>query len=258
MLEKFLVHMSAFQQERMVRVYLPENYDSETKKYPVLYMHDGQNVFEDEGAIKGVSLGMKDYLDASGLQIIVVGIDLNTEGEGRIDEYCPWGHGEISKEILGYTSPSGGKGGDYLDFIVKELKPIIDSKYRTLVEETAMAGISLGGQLSTYAACKYPHIFKRIAAISPGFYRNQEDIENLLKKSDLSVIEKFYMDIGTKELGEDEKMNQVFLDLTNRVYEILNDKVENLHFQLIEEAQHNYTFFRKRVPDFLSYLFSDL
>jgi predicted alpha/beta superfamily hydrolase len=258
MLEKFQVYMSAFQQERMIRVYVPENYDSETMRYPVLYMHDGQNVFEDEGAIKGVSLAMKDYLDESDLPIIVVGIDQNTEGDRRINEYCPWAHGEISKEILGYASPAGGRGGEYLDFIVKELKPQIDSKYRTQVDQTAMAGISLGGQLATYAACKYPHIFKRIAAISPGFYRNQEDIENLLKESDLSAIEKFYMDIGTKELGDDEKMTQVFLDLTDRVYEILKDKVENLHFQLIEKGQHNYTSFKKRVPDFLSYLFSDL
>jgi predicted alpha/beta superfamily hydrolase len=258
MLEKFLVYMSAFQQERMVRVYLPENYKTETKQYPVLYMHDGQYVFEDEDAIKGVSLGMKDYLDASGLQIIVVGIDLNTEGKGRINEYCPWVNGETSRKILGYADPSGGRGDDYLEFIVKELKPLIDSNYRTLVDHTSMAGISLGAILSTYAACKYPHIFKRIAAISPGFYRNQEEIENLLRESNLSVIEKFYMDFGTKEVGEDEEMNQVFLDLTNRVYEILKAKVENLNFQSIEEAQHNYSAFRKRVPDFLSYLFSDI
>ncbi|MGG3564382.1 alpha/beta hydrolase-fold protein [Neobacillus rhizosphaerae] len=258
MLEKFLVHMSAFQQDRMVRVYLPENYETENKYYPVLYMHDGQNVFQDEEATQGVSLGMKDYLDASGLQIIVVGIDLNTEGKGRINESCPWVNGETSRKILGYADSSGGRGDDYLDFIVKELKPLIDRKYRTLADHTSMAGISLGALISTYAACKYPNIFKRISTISPGFYRNQEEIENLLRESDLSAIEKFYMDFGTKEVGEDEEMNQFFLDLTHRVYEILKDKVENLNFQLIEEAHHSYSFFRKRVPDFLSFLFSDL
>ena len=258
MLEKFLVYMSAFQQERMVRVYLPKNYSTENKFYPVLYMHDGQNVFQDEEATQGVSLGMKDYLDASGLQIIVVGIDLNTEGKERINEYCPWVNGETSKKILGYADPSGGRGDDYLGFIVKELKPLIDSTYRTLVDHTSMAGISLGAILSTYAACKYPHIFKRIAAISPGFYRNQEEIENLLRNSDLSAIERFYMDLGKKEVGDDEEMNQVFLALTNNVYEILKDKVENINFQLIEDAQHSYTYFRKRIPTILSYLFSDL
>jgi len=258
MLEKFSVYMTAFRQERMIRVYLPESYNNESKSYPVLYMHDGQNVFEDNGAIKGISLGMKDYLDESGLEIIVVGIDLNPEGEERVNEYCPWVNGEISKQILGYASPSGGRGEEYLDFVVNELKPFIDKKYRTLENHTSMAGISLGGLISTYAACRYPLIFKRIAAISPGFYRNQEEIENLLRSSDMSAIEKFYMDFGTKEIGEDKEMYKVFFDLTNRVVEILNDKNANFHFQLIKDAEHAYIFFRKRVPAMLSYLFSDI
>jgi len=257
-LEKFPIFMTAFKQERMIRVFLPNSYNNENKSYPVLYMHDGQNVFEDEGAIKGVSLGMKDYLEKTGLEIIIVGIDLNPEGEERVNEYCPWVNGEISKQILGYASPSGGRGEEYLDFVVNELKPFIDQKYRTLKNQTSMAGISLGGLISTYAACRYPHVFKRIAAISPGFYRNQEEIENLLRNSDMSAIEKFYMDFGTKEIGEDEEMQKVFLDLTNRVVDILNDRKAPLHFQLIEEAEHAYIFFRKRVPAMLSYLFSDI
>lgn len=256
-LEKFPVYMSSFKQERLIRVYLPNSYREENKRFPVLYMHDGQNVFEDEGAIKGVSLGMKDYLDKHGLEMIVVAIDLNPEGEERVNEYCPWGHGEVSKQILGYASPSGGRGEEYIDFIVNELKPLIDEKYRTIQNHTSMAGISLGGLISTYAACRYPHIFKRIAALSPGFYRNQEEIENLLRTSDLSKIEKFYMDFGTREVGADEEMNQVFLDLTNRVYEILNEKIYDFHFQLVEDAEHAYPFFRKRIPAVLSYIFSD-
>lgn len=258
MLDSFLVNMSSFGQERMIRVYLPNGYNETHTRYPVLYMHDGQNVFEDDSATRGISLGMKDYLDRTGLEIIVVAIDLNPEGEERVNEYCPWVNGEIVKKVLGYASPSGGRGDEYLDFIVHELKPLIDQKYRTLKNHTSMAGISLGGQISTYAACKYPHTFKRIAAISPGFYRNQEEIEKLLRNSDLSAIEKFYMDFGTKEVGEDEEMNQFFLGLTNGVVEILKGKGANLNFQLIENAEHKYEFFSKRIPAMLFYLYSDL
>lgn len=256
MLEIFPVYMTSFKQDRLIRVYLPDSYTEENKRFPVLYMHDGQNVFEDDGAIKGVSLGMKDYLDKSGLELIVVAIDLNPEGEERVNEYCPWVNGEKSKQILGYASPSGGRGKEYIDFIVNELKPFIDEKYPTLEDHTSMAGISLGGLISTYAACRYPHIFKRIAVLSPAFYRNQEEIERLLKTSDLSEIEKFYMDFGTKEVGTDEEMNRVFFDLTNRVHEILNVKITDLNFQLVEDAEHAYIFFRKRIPTVLSYLFS--
>ena len=257
MLEKFPVYMTSFKQDRLISVYLPDSYTEENKRFPVLYMHDGQNVFEDEGAIGGVSLGMKDYLDKSGLEIIVVAVAQNPEGDERINETCPWVNGEVSKQILGYASPSGGRGKEYIDFIVNELKPLIDEKYRTIENHTSMAGISLGGLISTYAACRYPDIFKRIAVISPGFYRNQEEIEKLLQASDLSAIEKFYMDFGTKEVGADEEMNQIFLDLTNRVYQILSEKLTDLHFQLVEDAEHSYRFFRKRIPKVLSYLYSD-
>lgn len=258
MLEKFSVYMTEFEQERTVRVFLPESYSTENKRYPVLYMHDGQNVFEDEGAIDGVSLGLKDYLFDNGLEIIVIGLDLNSEGEERVNEYCPWVNGETAKKVLGYASPTGGKGEAYLDFIIHELKPLIDRKYRTLEHHTSMAGISLGGLISTYAACRYPHVFKRVAAISPGYYRNQEEIESFIKESDLSSMEKFYMDFGTKELKDDEEMNAFFLETISGVYQLLNDKIKDTKFQKIEGGVHDYTDFRKRVPDMMDYLFSDL
>jgi predicted alpha/beta superfamily hydrolase len=246
-------------QERMIRVYLPKNYNNENKSYPVLYMHDGQNVFEDADSIRGVSLGLNGYLDDSGLEIIVVGIDLNPEGEERVNEYCPWVNGELSKKVLGYASPTGGRGEEYLNFILNELKPLINKKYRTLEDQTSMAGISLGGLISTYAACRYPHIFKRVAVLSPGYYRNQEEIEKLIRNSDLSTIERFYIDCGTNEAGgEDDELSKLFFDRNSGVFEILSSKIPNTKFQMIEDGEHNYTHFRKRIPEVLSYLFSDI
>lgn len=95
MLEKFKIPISAFNHERTIRVYTPSTYEAEqTKRYSVLYMHDGQNVFEDQDAIQGVSLGLKE--DKSRLELIVVGIDTNTLGDERKNEYCPWVDGEYS------------------------------------------------------------------------------------------------------------------------------------------------------------------
>ncbi|OLS40610.1 alpha/beta hydrolase [Bacillus sp. MRMR6] len=258
MVEIFSIYMCSFQQERMIRVYLPKSYQEGAKRYPVLYMHDGQNVFEDEGSIKGVSLGLKDYLDEKSLEIIVVAIDLNTEGEERINEYCPWLHGETAKEILGYACPSGGKGEEYLDFIISELKPFIDRKYRTIENETSMAGISLGALISTYAACRYPHVFKKIAALSPGYYRNLEEIEKFIVQSDLSGVEKFYMDFGTKELGEDEALQFRFSTMISGVYEMLDNKIPDTKYETIEKGEHNYASFKTRIPHVISYLYSDL
>ncbi|WP_419954310.1 alpha/beta hydrolase [Neobacillus niacini] len=258
MLEKFHVYMSSFKQDRMIRVYLPENYHESHKCYPVLYMHDGQNVFEDEGAIKGVSLGLKDYLEEEKVEIIVAAIDLNHEGEERINEYCPWKNGAIAEKIIGKPSSSGGRGEQYLAFIVNELKPLIDEKYRTIKEHTSMAGISLGGLISTYAACRYPQIFKRIAAISPGYYRNQEELELFVRDSDLSEIKKFYMDFGTHEIRDDEELNNEFHEMIHSIYEIVSSKIADTRFETIQNGEHNYTSFKKRIGEVLSYLYSDL
>lgn len=254
LLEKFSVHMNVFNQERTIRVYLPVSYQDGKNTYPVLYMHDGQNVFDDREAIGGVSLNLKSYLDENKLDVIVVAIDQNSEE--RFNEYSPWKDGEYVKKLLGQASSLGGKGKEYADFIVNQLKPLIDEKYRTKEDYTAMAGISLGGLISTYAACMYPEIFKHIMIFSSAFYRNQVDIENLIKESDLSLIESFYMDCGTKEGGESENdyICREFLATNQRVYDILRQKLPTTRFEIIKNASHGYIYFKERRAELFNFL----
>ncbi len=258
MLDELSILLTPFNTHRTIRVYTPDDYYDTNKSYPVLYMHDGKNIFRDEDAVGGVSLGLEAFLDKTSFQLIAIGIDANPSREGRVDEYCPWVNGEFSKKILGSEEKTGGKGGAYIDFIVNELKPLIDSKYRTLSDKTYMAGVSLGGLISVYAACSYPGVFSRIAGISSGFYRNQEEIEKLLYKSDLSSIERFYLDCGTEEAGDDHLVSEEFVNSNKAVTEILKSKVPNLKFQTIAEAKHNYTAFKERVPEVFSFLFSEV
>lgn len=238
-LEKFVIPIPAFNHERTIRVYTPVNYFDQTQNYPVLYMHDGQNVFEDQDAIQGVSLDLKRYLDANKVEIIVVGIDTNTVE--RKNEYCPWIDGEFSKNLIGTPSYTGGKGEVYVDFIVNELKPFIDAKYRTQKDSTSIAGISLGGLISVFAACKYPQVFTKVAAISSAFWRNQEKLEELIRKTDLSTLEKLYMDSGTTEMKEDDRISRGFLESNQRIFEILNDNGAKVKFTIIEDGEHSYT-----------------
>ncbi|GAM12425.1 alpha/beta hydrolase [Mesobacillus selenatarsenatis] len=246
MIESFPV--SLFGEERKIRVYLPLN--KKEIKYPVLYMHDGQNVFGNEEAIGGVGLELHDYLEKNDVELIVVAIDQNS-GD-RVNEYCPWINGEYTTKLLGKPCSEGGKGKEYVEFIVNVLKPLIDSKYSTNPNQTYMAGISLGGLITTYAACTYPHIFKRIAGLSSGFYRNQEEIEQLLKTADLSHLEKVYLDCGTKEGGE--KLAGPFLETNKAVFEIIRNKEVETELKVIEGAEHNYQAFKKRIPEVISYL----
>jgi predicted alpha/beta superfamily hydrolase len=251
-IELFPIFMTPFNQDRLIRVYLPKNYNTTVKNYPVMYMHDGQNLFHDTDAIGGVSLNLEKYLDELELEVIVVGIDQNPAE--RINEYCPWENGVYSKKLIGESQQPGGKGKDYVDFIVRELKPFIDNRYRTKHDHTAMGGISLGGLISTYAACKYPHIFKNIAIFSSGFYRNQEEIEACILKSDLSTVESFYLDCGKREVANNEWLCQEVLDSNIAVYSLLKEKVENIRFEAIPEAEHHYRYFKERVSALFAWI----
>jgi predicted alpha/beta superfamily hydrolase len=252
MLEIVDVYMEAFKEQRRVTVYLPNTYESKgDQRYPVIYMHDGQNVFRDAGAIGGVSLSLEEYLDEKALDVIVVAIDQNSDE--RINEYCPWMNGEYSEKVLGHKSGLGGKGEQYIDFITLELKPFIDEKYRTLKDHTAMAGCSLGGLISVFAACKYPHIYKNIVGFSSAFWRNQEQIEELISKSDLSLIESIYLDWGDQET-KDEKINKLFEASNQAVADLLSEKVPNFNYTVIAGGEHNYTAFKKRVPQIFSFM----
>jgi len=251
MIEKIQIYITSFNENRMIRVYLPENYSNETIRYPVLYMHDGQNVFNDEDAIGGHSLQLEEYLTKKKIKLIVVAIDQNSEE--RMNEYCPWKNGHYSKKIVGRIDSTGGKGKQYIDFIVNELKPFIDKQYRTLKGQSSMAGISLGGLISTYAACVYPNIFRNVAVLSSAFFRNQEEIEKLLQKADLSQLEKFYLDCGTSEAKTDKMISNEFVNSNNEIYEILRKKDIRVKFNIIEDAEHHYLFFKQRVPEIFKY-----
>ncbi|SFA87267.1 MULTISPECIES: alpha/beta hydrolase [unclassified Bacillus (in: firmicutes)] len=252
LLKKISFYSSILKQERIIRIYLPNNYEQANEEYPVLYMHDGQNVFNDEEAIKGNSLRLEDYLNQNALKVIVVAIDLNLEE--RMNEYCPWVIGEYSERLTGEPSSLGGKGKQYIEFIVSELIPYIEQQYRTNKAYSAMAGISLGGLIATYAACTYPNLFKNISVFSSAFFRNQEEIEVLLRESDLSSIESFYMDCGTKESANNEEISNGFLASNQAIYEIINQKLPQTNFSIITDGEHNYDAFRERVPALFHFL----
>ncbi|KAF0818252.1 hypothetical protein KIS4809_3054 [Bacillus sp. ZZV12-4809] len=247
--------VSIFNGERKVRIYLPVGYGTSNKHYPVLYMHDGQNVFGAEDVIGGVSLELHKYLDQTNSDLIVAAIDQNTEGEERLNEYCPWKNGDFSKHVLGYISSSGGKGREYADFIVNELKPLIDEKYRTMTAENYMAGISLGGLISVYAGCQYPDIFKKIAGVSSAFYRNQEEIEKLAAATPPSG--KIYLDCGTAEAGKNRRMSELFLASNKAVFERLNSSDCEVELRIIEGAGHNYSAFRERIGAVMEFFLED-
>ena len=154
--------MPQLNRTRKIWLYLPEGYASNKKKYPVLYMQDGQNIFDNYTSGYG-EWGVDECLDSliknDRQACIVVGIESDAH---RMNEYNPCNHEEFGK----------GEGKQYVDFIATTLKPYVDKHYRTLPEKenTIIAGSSMGGLISYYAMLKYPSIFGKAGIFSPSFW----------------------------------------------------------------------------------------
>ena len=159
----FLLEAPQLQTTKKIWLYLPENYTQTTKKYPVLYLHDAQNLFDATTSYAG-EWRIDETLDSLKAEVIIVGIEHGNEK--RIDELTPY-----RNEKYG-----GGKGTQYLDFLVSQLKPYIDTHFRTKTGRynTGIGGSSLGGLFSYYATLKYPKIFGKAMVFSPAFWINPE------------------------------------------------------------------------------------
>ncbi|KZE68896.1 carbohydrate esterase [Fictibacillus phosphorivorans] len=254
MIQEFKVKIEQFEGlERQIRVCLPYDYEEKEESYPVLYMHDGQNLFRDEDASYGVSWGLADFLEKSKTPLIIVGIDCNHEGFQRLNEYGPWENPTVGPELLKIEGVYGGKGEAYIEFLLHTLKPLIDEKYRTKPEETLLAGSSMGGLISTYAMCRYPHVFSRVASLSSAFWFNQKEIESLIRKSDLNGLQTFYMDIGTDEDTSKVDANH-YIRSSETVYEVFKKKGIDVRFDIIEGGKHHESAWRERMPEIIHYL----
>lgn len=144
MLEKYDVYLRPFDCQRTLHIYLPNDYYQSDERYPVVYMFDGHNLFLNSDATYGKSWGLAEFLDHYDKKLIIVGIECNHEGNERLSEYCPY---SLNSRYFGRVQ---GKGIQTLDWLVYELKPMIDQKYRTYPfrECTALAGSSMGGLMA--------------------------------------------------------------------------------------------------------------
>ncbi|NBU80748.1 MAG: alpha/beta hydrolase [Flavobacteriaceae bacterium] len=156
---------------KKIWLYLPKGYNTSTQKYPVIYMHDGQNLFDTKTSFAG-EWNVDETLDSINAKVIVVGIETNDK---RMEELTPFKNQKYG----------GGKANDYLDFIVNTLKPKIDATYRTKTsaKNTAVFGSSLGGLVSFYAAIKYPEVFGKVGCFSPAFWFNRKEMNEVMQKT---------------------------------------------------------------------------
>ena len=181
---------------REVTVYLPAGYDERPElRYPVLYMHDGQNLFDEHRAyVPGNHWRLQEAADAAigergARPMIIVGLD--HAGPARIDEYTP---------VKDPKHNGGGRADVYARFLLEELKPAIDARFRTLpdAEHTGVGGSSLGGLISLYLALEHPEVFRRAAVMSPSVWWSDRAILGKVDAFD-GPAPRMWLDIGGRE-----------------------------------------------------------
>ncbi len=221
--------------QRDIFVLLPPGYHKTDRRYPVIYMHDGQNLFD-----KGIGFAGNEWevdetmsrLASENIEAIIVGL-ANTEQ--RFQEYNP------------FPQVWNGNGDDYLAFIITTLKPIIDRDFRTLTDRqhTGIMGSSLGGLISLYGFFQRPDVFGFAGVMSPAFWIGSGAIYPYIQQRPF-VEGKIYLDNGTREQSA-RRMKQTLIDKGYRLKHDLLHIVET-------DGEHNEAAWARRLPDALRFL----
>lgn len=233
---------------RRAYVYLPDSAGlDEDRRYPVLYMFDGHNVFYDEHATYGKSWGMLEYMEETETQMIVAAVECNHAPDGgRLREYAPY---SFRDPKLGSIR---GRGEETMDWLVNVFKPYIDETFPTLPDRanTFIAGSSMGGLMSLYGVTAYNRVFSRAAALSPSVWAASRKLNALLKTVPLDPDTVIYMDYGSREMGFHPGMLEQF----TRVASILLNRRVALECRIVPGGDHCEACWEKQIPFFMNTL----
>ena len=187
------VYSPQLDNQRDILIYLPPSYESSQSHYPVLYMHDGYNLFDEATSYTGewyVDETMEQLAREESLEAIVVGIP--SMGRDRLAEYSPF----VDQKY------GGGRGEAYLAFLVNTLKPLVDTAFRTLPNKrnTGLFGSSMGGLISLYGFFHHPAVFGFAGVMSPSLWFANRAIFSYVEHAPFQEG-KIYLDAGTREMG---------------------------------------------------------
>lgn len=248
-------HSNILNNDRDIVVYLPPGYElTKRKRYSVLYMHDGQNLFD--GATSYIP-GQEWRVDEAAQSLIASGkiepliiVGVYNTGMSRINEYTP----APDKKY------KGGQADLYGRLLVEELKPFIDRTYRTLTgpRHTGLGGSSLGGLVSLYLGLKYATVFGRLAVVSPSVFFADQHIVHYVEQQPKKADVRIWLDIGTRE-GRNPEEAQKTVSETRVLKEALIKKGwkpgRDLNYLEAEGAEHNERAWSARIEQILTFLF---
>lgn len=245
--------------ERTIRVCLPDAYDRQQEMhFPVLYMHDGQNLFGERNALGGPAWGMAEICDSlekeKGFSILIVGLD--NAGLKRGDEYLPW----INDSGTGCfpVGKLGGKGSLYAEYFVKNLKGYVDETYRTIsdFEHTSICGSSMGGYITAYIVAKYPDVYSKAGIFSLASWLAEKPLLDFIKENISGSKMRYFVQVGTEESSDMENslMPQMYIDSSlNYTCRLLECGVRpmNVHLGIGAGDAHNEAAWKKYMESFI-------
>ena len=251
------VSSERLQDKRKILVYLPPGYESNPeKRYPVLYVQDGQSIFDERTATRKSEWGLDETAESlisqgKMAETIIVAVDNGGSGESRRVDFTPAPDSRYG----------GGQADNYLGFLRDELKPMVDATYRTQPqrETTGVMGASLGGLFSLYAGLAAPATFGLVGALSPSlWYAGQDMLKRLDAPSEgRQKLEKIWIDMGTEEANPDWSLQPITEFRQARTALQAQGYQENvtLFAPEYEGAQHTNQAWRERSGDVLQALF---
>ncbi len=233
---------------RLAYIYCPDSYEKDRAvRYPVLYMFDGHNVFFDSHATYGRCWGMKEYMDETQTQMIIVAVECNHgRNNERLMEYAPYSFEDPD------FGPIKGLGDIYMEWMVEYLKPMIDREYRTLPDRkyTMICGSSMGGLMSLYAVLRYNHIFSRAACLSASFHFCPDEMDRLIYRSDIDPDTIVYLDYGSEEMRYFKGFKEDYI----RICASLIYQDVCLNTRIIPGGTHSEESWGRQIPIFMDTL----
>jgi alpha-glucosidase len=238
------LEMPGLDRQRQIRIYLPPGYATSHKRYPVLYMHDAQNLFDDATSFAGewkVDETLDQLAREGKLELIVVGID--NSPTRRINELNPWDNPRFGP----------GEGRQYMEFIVKVVKPLVDHTYRTLPDRahTGIMGSSMGGLITHFAIEQYPQVFSKAGVFSPAYWTAPMSFAYVAAKP-LPKDSRVYM-----LMGGDEGDSMV-PDAKVMAETVLRTGLPKDHFvlKIVPGEHHNEGFWSRQFGEAVQWLFA--
>ncbi|TNF07993.1 MAG: alpha/beta hydrolase [Bacillota bacterium] len=250
------LYIETTKDERTLRILLPDDYEHTQKSYGVIYMQDGQNLFQDETSYAGQSWGIYEakkriIIEENLEDMIIVGID---NSHLRFNEYSPWKNDfKINdRDIVDV----GGSGDYYAEFVVQKVIPHIENNYRINAKQRYIAGSSMGAYISMYIISKYPNIFAGAGIFSLASWFNETSFLDYVNKQKLNPKHLYFISIGKHETSSEtiSDFDQIYLNNSRNLKKLLIDKgIQSIKY-IETNDKHNELAWRKVFPEFYRFI----